>query len=134
MKWFVIALVVACGGQAAAPESEAPEESAQSERTTNGPEWSALLDCDYGASHGWGHVYQCRVRETRDGSPTSEELSLNAAIGEDWLPDNEQTPLRGMLMRFRRSDRRYGPPSGYRDPQTRIYWVLVSATQENAGN
>lgn len=103
-------------------------------------EWSGVVDCDYGASHGWGHVYRCRIREVRDGVPSLSEFSLNAAVygecmsGRDcaenprrWLPENEQAPLRGVVMRFRRSDRPYGPPSGYKDPETSIYWVLVSA-------
>ncbi|MEM9069442.1 MAG: hypothetical protein AAGE52_13090 [Myxococcota bacterium] len=104
------------------------DRSADSNRSATN-EWSGVVDCDYNASHGWGHVYRCGVRHVRDGTPSSSELFLNVAISDEWLPDNEQAPLRGVLMRFRRSARPYGPPSGYRDAATSRYYVLLSAAQ-----
>ena len=132
LRVFIAIIVLSgCGApEPAEPETAATPSTAEPERSTavESGEWSGIVDGEYAASHGWGHVYRCRVREVREGSTNTEELSLNVTVGTEWLDDDEQQPFRGMLMRFRSSDRPYGPPSGYRDPESSVYWVLVSAT------
>ncbi len=88
-----------------------------------------------GMAVGWGESYHCEVTETFVGEPPTEDfhflLQVNAFSEQPWpqteRADGSRVPdYVFMDLGFRRDDRPYGPPSGFRHGDD--YWVLTSAS------
>ena len=88
--------------------------------------WSATVELEFVASHGWGHVYRLSVHELLSGAAPTGELRLEVHPGAfGGLLD--QPPKAPVKLSFRRRvDLAHGPPSGTRDADG-TWWELTDA-------
>ncbi|MBN2381066.1 hypothetical protein JXM67_14810 [candidate division WOR-3 bacterium] len=87
---------------------------------------TVLVDADYTLSHGWGHVFSCKVKDVLKGKLEDSVfgLSVYATIklyGDLLLPFKEYHDL--MLTFKLNPERKYGPPPGFKDFEGN-YWEL----------
>jgi hypothetical protein len=120
--WIAAALLVAVD---CAARAEAPGRPAEAELVV-------VVDAEYAASHGWGHVWRCRVREVRRGALVDDVLHVSSwatARGQGGLLSLPATRFPSLLLGFRRRpDLAYGPPPGFRASDG-TYWEMVLLTR-----
>lgn len=90
-----------------------------------------LVDAEYKMSHGWGHVFSCKVKDVISGELEDSVFGLSVYATVQ-LYDDLLLPFKkyhDLKMTFTLNpERRYGPPPGFRDSHGN-YWELFSVSQ-----
>jgi len=114
-------------------------EIVQNSKITGGDETSSvtnsvlvvLVDASYKISHGWGHVFECRIKEGKSGE-LEDTLIFVSVYGTVILYDNLLLPFKSyenlMLSFILNPEGNGGPPPGFRDSKGN-YWDLLSVSQ-----
>lgn len=90
-----------------------------------------LVDARYKMSHGWGHVFSCKVKDVIRGNLEDSAFSLSVygtikLYGDLLLPFKEYHDL--ILTFTLNPERSFGPPPGFKDSRGN-YWEMKSAMQ-----
>ncbi len=93
-----------------------------------------LVDADYKMSHGWGHVFSCKVKDVIHGELEDSVFGLSVyatvQLYDDLLLSFKK--YHDLKMTFTLNpERRYGPPPGFRDSHGN-YWELISVSRSKA--
>lgn len=90
-----------------------------------------LVDAKYVISHGWGHVYQCTIKEVLEGALDMDTIGISVYATRDLYQGllKEMTTYPNLIIRFEKTDRPYGPPPGFRDKE-RVWWGIVGVEQK----
>ena len=92
---------------------------------------TVVVDADFKMSHGWGHVFECRVKEVTSGELEDSVFSISVygtvqLYGDLLLPFKKYENL---VLGFKHDpERTSGPPPGFRDSKGN-YWEMVSVMQ-----
>lgn len=91
-----------------------------------------LVDAKYAISHGWGHVYQCIVKEVLEGELEQDTIGVHVYVSTDWYQGllKELTTYPDLIIGFEKTDRPYGPPPGFKDKEG-IWWKIVSVKKQS---
>lgn len=98
------------------------------------PSLTLLVDARYTISHGWGHVFRCKVQDVMSGELEDSVIFLSVygtvkLYGDLLLPFKDYQDLI-VTFKFNRN-REYGPPPGFADSDGN-YWELRAVQRVTA--
>jgi len=94
-------------------------------------ELTLLVDAKYLISHNWGHVFKCEVKEVLKGKLEMDTISLHVYATVDAYSGSlsEFNNYPNLTINFKKTNRLYGPPPGFRDDKN-IWWEILSVSEQ----